>query len=99
MQTNDAGACPVRQVVRPHFKATNAFLYYDDRGEPQLTFDCSIGQERLFSIDELNAAVAAERERCAKICDDYAATYPFEARNARANRRSARVLANEIRGA
>jgi hypothetical protein len=43
------------------------------------------------------AAVLAERAACAKLCDDYSTDYPLTQRNARANRRAARVLSDAIR--
>ena len=53
--------------------------------------------------DTLRAEIAQfllnEQRRLAAICDDYADNYPHTERNARANRRAARVLGDAIRSA
>ena len=46
---------------------------------------------------EIAQFLLEEQRRLAAICDDYAEKFPLDARNARANRRAARVLADAIR--
>lgn len=51
----------------------------------------------LFDQSALDAVLAAERERCAKLCEAIADEQPMDARNSRGHKRGARVCAEAIR--
>jgi hypothetical protein len=79
MNENDTPSTPadgsVEREVRPvAWRAPNwshspdDYAYYDADDKPE----CRGAAEPLYGQAELDAAVAAERERCAKLCDTHA---------------------------
>jgi len=82
---------PVAWTLPEHLGATTC------RAHLWATDPVNTGWVPLFTQKAIDAALAAERERCAAICEAIADEQPMDARNSRGHKRGARVCAEAIR--